>query len=79
MVIYMIEKRMDELISIIDKANKDYYTYDNPSITDQEYDRYMEELIRLEEKHPDLKRDDSPTSRVGGQIIDSFKKVVHFR
>lgn len=77
MVIYMIEKRMDELIKIIDKANKDYYTYDNPTITDQEYDRYMEELLRLEEKYPDLKRDNSPTTRVGGQIIDSFRKVVH--
>ena len=73
----MIEKRMDELIKIIDKANTDYYTYDKPTISDQEYDRYMEELIRLEEKNPLLKRDNSPTSRVGGEIIDSFKKVVH--
>ena len=73
----MIEKRMDELIEIIDKANIDYYTYDKPSISDQEYDRYMEELQRLEEKYPELKRDNSPTSRVGGEVIDSFKKVVH--
>ncbi len=73
----MIEKRMDELIEIINKANIDYYTYDKPSITDQEYDRYMEELIRLEEKHPELKKDNSPTSRVGGEIIDSFNKVFH--
>ena len=69
--------RMDELIDIINKANTDYYTYDKPSITDQEYDRYMEELIRLEKKYPDLKRTNSPTSRVGGEIIDSFNKVVH--
>lgn len=73
----MIENRMDELIKIINKANIDYYTYDNPTISDQEYDRYMEELIRLEEKYPSLKRDDSPTSRVGSTVISSFKKVTH--
>ena len=68
---------MDELINIINKANIDYYTYDKPTITDQEYDRYMEELQRLEEKYPSFKRSDSPTSRVGGEVIDSFKKIVH--
>lgn len=73
----MVEKRIDELIKIINQANYEYYTLDNPSITDQEYDRYMQELIKLEEKHPDLKRADSPTERVGGQIIDEFKKVTH--
>ena len=73
----MIENRMDELINIINKANVDYYTYDKPTISDQEYDRYMEELIRLEEKYPSLKRDDSPTSRVGSTVISSFKKVTH--
>lgn len=73
----MIENRIDELIRIINKANIDYYTYDEPTITDQEYDRYMEELIRLEEKYPSLKRDDSPTNRVGSTVISSFKKVTH--
>ena len=73
----MIEKRIDELIKIINKANYEYYTLDNPSITDQEYDRYMQELQRLEEENPALKRDDSPTVRVGGEVIDSFKKVTH--
>lgn len=73
----MIENRMDELIKIINKANIDYYTYDKPTITDQEYDRYMEELIRLEKKYPSLKRDDSPTGRVGSTVISSFKKVTH--
>ena len=77
MVIYMVENRIDELIKIINEANINYYTLDKPTITDQEYDRYMEELLRLEEKYPNLKRLDSPTSRVGGQIIDSFKKVTH--
>ena len=73
----MVEERMDELIKIINKANIDYYAYDNPTISDQEYDRYMEELQRLEEKYPDKKREDSPTSRVGTEVISSFKKVTH--
>ena len=73
----MIEQRIDELIKLIDKANYEYYTLDKPTITDQEYDRYMQELQTLEEKHPELKREDSPTSRVGGQVIDEFKKVTH--
>lgn len=73
----MIEKRMDELIEIINKANIDYYTYDKPTITDQEYDRYMEELQKLEEKYPSLKRGNSPTSRVGSEVISSFTKVTH--
>ncbi len=73
----MVEKRMDELIKIINQANIDYYVYDNPTLSDQEYDRYMEELQRLEKEYPDKVRDDSPTSRVGATVISSFKKVVH--
>lgn len=68
---------MNTLIDILNKAGYEYYTLDNPSITDQEYDRYMQELVRIEEKHPEWKRKDSPTVRVGGQIIDEFKKVTH--
>lgn len=68
---------MDELIKLIDKANYEYYTLDKPTISDQEYDRYMGELQALEEKYPELKRDNSPTTRVGGQVIDEFKKVTH--
>ncbi len=73
----MIEKRIDELIKIINKASFEYYTNDNPSITDQEYDDYMDELIRLETNYPHLVRDDSPTLKIGGQVIDDFKKVNH--
>ena len=73
----MIEKRMDEIIEILNKASYEYYTLDNPSITDQEYDRYMQELIKLESEYPELKRDNSPTVRVGGEVIDAFDKVVH--
>ena len=73
----MIEKRMQEIIDIINKANFEYYTLDKPTITDQEYDRYMQELLKLENEYPELKKDDSPTVRVGGKIIDEFVKVTH--
>ena len=72
-----IEKRIEELIEILNKANIDYYKYDNPTITDQEYDSYLRELTVLEEKYPELKKDNSPTSRVGGFVATEFKKVVH--
>ena len=72
-----IIKRIDELIKIINRASIEYYTNDNPSITDQEYDDYYSELLRLEEAYPNLKRDDSPTSRVGGTPLDKFEKVTH--
>lgn len=72
-----IEKRMDELIEIINKASVEYYVNDNPSITDQEYDDYYRELLNLEEKYPELKKKDSPTIRVGGKVIDKFEKVTH--
>jgi len=73
----MIEKRIDELIQIINKASYEYYIDDNPTITDQEYDDYYQELLTLEEKYPELKRVDSPTNRVGGNALDKFEKVTH--
>ena len=73
----MIENRINELIEKINKASYEYYVNDNPTITDQEYDDYYNELLRLEEKYPELKRNDSPTLRVGGQVVDKFEKVTH--
>lgn len=73
----MIEKRIEELIEIINKASIEYYTNDNPTITDQEYDDYYHELEKLERENPSLVREDSPTKRVGGKVIDEFKKVTH--
>lgn len=70
-------KRMDELISIINQTSYEYYVLDKPTITDQEYDDYYTELQRLEKKYPELKREDSPTVRVGGNAIDKFNKVEH--
>lgn len=72
-----MKQRIDELIKIINKASEEYYTNDNPTITDQEYDDYYNELEKLEQQYPELIREDSPTKRVGGKIIDEFKKVSH--
>lgn len=69
--------RYNELIDIINKACYEYYVLENPVLTDQEYDDYYRELLNFEEKNPSLKRDDSPTNRVGGEAIDKFEKVVH--
>ena len=73
----MIEKRIDELIKKLNKANYEYYTLDAPSITDQEYDDMMDELIKLETNNPHLVRSDSPTLKVGGEVVSNFKKVRH--
>ncbi len=73
----MVEKRIDELINIINEADYNYHTLDNPTITDQEYDKYLRELFDLEEAYPNLVRSDSPTQHAGGEIIDEFKKVKH--
>lgn len=73
----MIEKRIDELIKILNKASYEYYQLDKPTITDQEYDDYMDELIRLETNNPHLVRPDSPTLKVGSEVISEFKKVTH--
>lgn len=72
-----VEKRIDELIGYINRASYEYYVLDNPTITDQEYDDYYNELLNLEEKYPELKREDSPTNRVGGDALDKFEKVSH--
>lgn len=72
-----IKIRMDDLIKKINKASYEYYVNDSPSITDQEYDDYYNELLRLEEKYPELKRNDSPTLRVGGEVVNKFEKVTH--
>ncbi len=72
-----IKNRIKELTDIINKASMEYYVNDNPSITDQEYDDYYRELLNLEEKYPEYKLKDSPTNKVGGQVVDKFEKVTH--
>ncbi len=72
-----MKERMEELIQIINEADYNYHTLDNPTITDQEYDKYLRELIEIEEAHPDWVREDSPTQHAGGKIIEGFEKVTH--
>ena len=72
-----MKERMDELIDYINKASYEYYVLDNPTITDQEYDDYYNQLLSIEEKYPELKREDYPTNRVGGAVLDKFEKVTH--
>ena len=69
--------RIDELTQILDDANYRYYVLDDPSITDQEYDKYLRELITLEEKYPEFSSEVSPTKRIGGKVLDGFLKVEH--
>lgn len=71
------KQRIDYLVDIINEANYNYHVLDNPTITDQEYDKYLRELYMLEEKYPELVREDSPTKKIGGEVIDSFQKITH--
>ena len=71
------KKRIDELCDLLDRYNYEYYVLNQSSVEDSEYDNLMEELILLEKKYPQFKHKTSPTSRVGGQVVDSFKKITH--
>lgn len=71
--------RVNELTKLLDQWTYEYYVLDNPSVSDAEFDRHMNELMMLEEKYPDLRSKTSPTQRVGGQVQDSFKKIPHKR
>ena len=72
-----IKERIEELTNILNEANYNYYILDNPTISDQEFDKYLRELTELEMEYPDLKKEDSPTVRVGGTILEGFDKVSH--
>jgi DNA ligase (NAD+) len=71
------QKRIQQLRELLNQYNKEYHVYDNPSVPDAEYDQRVNELIGLENEHPDLVTEDSPTQRVGGEPLDSFRKVEH--
>ena len=72
-----MKERMLELIDIINEADYNYHTLDNPTITDQEYDKYLRELVEIEEQHPEWIEEDSPTQHAGGKIKDGFEKENH--
>lgn len=69
--------RVKELIALINKYNYEYYMLDNPSVNDAEYDRLMQELMKIEAENPELRLEDSPTQRVGNVVISKFDKVAH--
>lgn len=73
----MSVRRINELRDILHRANRAYYVDAAPSMSDQQFDRLLEELIELEAKHPELADDNSPSRRVGGQVIDGFSSVQH--
>lgn len=73
------KQRMEEVESLLNKYNYEYYVLDMPSVEDAEYDRLMQELLSLEEEYPDFKSKTSPTSRVGSEVVTAFEKVVHQR
>ena len=71
--------RVEEITRLLEKYNYEYYVLDNPSVSDAEYDRLMQELIAIETAHPELRSPLSPSQRVGGMVQDEFKKVTHKR
>ena len=73
------KERVEELTKLLEKYNYEYYVLDNPSVSDAEYDRLMQELMSLEKQYPELLSPLSPSQRVGGQVQDEFKKVTHQR
>lgn len=72
-----IQNRVNELHDLLNQYSYEYYIKDNPSVPDSEYDKLLRELIDIENAHPELKTDDSPTVRVGGEAQSSFEKVNH--
>ena len=72
-----MNKRMNELVAMLNRYATEYYTSDNPSVSDSEYDRLYRELVELETAYPDQVLADSPTHRVGGKVLDGFEKYSH--
>ena len=68
---------MNELVALLNRYATEYYTSDNPSVSDSEYDRLYRELVELESAYPDQVLADSPTHRVGGKVLDGFEKYSH--
>ena len=68
---------MNELVALLNRYATEYYTSDNPSVSDSEYDRLYRELVELENAYPDQVLADSPTHRVGGKVLDGFEKYSH--
>ena len=72
-----MNERMKELVELLNRYATEYYTSDNPSVSDSEYDRLYRELVELEKAHPEQVLPYSPTHRIGGKILDGFEKYSH--
>lgn len=75
----MTFERLQEIKKLLNEYNYQYYVLDNPSVSDQEYDRLMQELQTIENHHPEWITNDSPSQRVGGEVLDGFRKIEHQR
>lgn len=73
------KERVKELRELLERYNYEYYNLNASSVSDAEFDRLMNELIMLENEHPELKSPLSPTQRVGGTVAEEFKKITHKR
>ena len=73
------KERVKELRELLERYNYEYYHLNASSVSDAEFDRLMNELIMLENEHPELKSPLSPTQRVGGTVAEEFKKITHKR
>lgn len=72
-----IEQQITKLVQDLNYYNLYYHTYDNPQISDEQYDKLFRELVVLEEQYPQFKQKDSPTLKVGGEILDKFNQITH--
>ena len=74
-----MKERIYELRDVLNKANYDYYVLENPTLSDYEFDHLMRELIDLEAKYPECYDANSPSLRVGGEVVETFNKITHKR
>lgn len=73
----MSYSRIEELRKILNQWSKEYYEQDAPTVSDDQYDRFMQELIALEQQYPEYASENSPTHKVGGKVLEGFVKVAH--
>ena len=69
--------RYNELVELLTKANHEYYILDNPTLSDEEYDNYLRQIEDIEKNHPEYIREDSPTQKIGGDVLDKFNSIAH--
>ena len=72
-----MKEKIEKLRKEIELHNYNYHVLDNPTISDEVFDALFKDLLELEQKYPEYKNENSPTKRVGGRILENFKKVKH--